>query len=51
MPAMPILMYTQHSYWGIELEAKKFGVRLLVSKTDDGRELFSAIETMLTTEP
>jgi len=47
MPTMPILMDTQHGYWGIELEAKKFGVRLLVPKTDDCGEPFSAIETML----
>jgi DNA-binding NarL/FixJ family response regulator len=47
MPTVPILMYTQHNYWEIELEAKKFGVRRVVSKGGDARELFSAIETIL----
>ena len=51
MPTVPILMYTQHTYWGIELEVKKFGVRMLVPKTGDGGELLSTIETMLSSEP
>jgi CheY-like chemotaxis protein len=46
MPTVPILIYTEHNYWEIELEAKKFGM----SKTDGG-ELFSAIETMFGSEP
>jgi two-component system response regulator NreC len=46
MPTVPILIYTQHNYWEIELEAKKFGVRRVVSKTDDSNELFSAIEAI-----
>jgi len=46
MPAVPILIYTEHSYWEIELEAKRFGVRRVVSKTDGGGELFSAIESI-----
>ena len=50
MPALPILMYTQHNYWEIELEAKKFGVRRVVSKGGDAAELFSAIETMLSSD-
>jgi CRP/FNR family cyclic AMP-dependent transcriptional regulator len=51
MPKVPILMYTQHNYLEIELEAKKFGVRRVVSKTDDRDELFSAIDAMLSSEP
>lgn len=51
MPKVPILMYTQHNYLEIELEAKKFGVRRVVSKTDDRDELFSAIEAMFSSKP
>lgn len=51
MPKVPILMYTEHSYVEIELEAKRFGVRRVISKTDDRDELFSAIETMFSSDP
>jgi DNA-binding NarL/FixJ family response regulator len=51
MPTVPILMYTRHTNWGIELEVKESGVRMLVPKTGDGGELFSTIETMLSSEP
>jgi DNA-binding NarL/FixJ family response regulator len=50
MPAVPILMYTQNNYWEIDLEAKKFGVRRVVSKGGDAAELFSAIESILSSE-
>ena len=51
MPRVPILVYTEHHYWEIELEGEELGVRRLVPKTDDAGELFSLIETIVSSEP
>jgi DNA-binding NarL/FixJ family response regulator len=51
MPRVPILVYTEHHYWEIELEAEELGVRRLVPKTDDVGELFSLIETIVSSAP
>jgi two-component system, NarL family, response regulator NreC len=50
MLTVPILIYTEHNYWEIELEAQKYGVRRVVLRTGDGGELFSAIETIFNSE-
>jgi DNA-binding NarL/FixJ family response regulator len=46
-PAVPILMYTNHSSSEIEIEAKKAGVRQIVSKGGSNDELFRAVVTAL----
>jgi DNA-binding NarL/FixJ family response regulator len=51
MPRVPILVCTDHHYWEIELEGEELGVRRLVPKTDDPGELFSLIETIVSSEP
>jgi DNA-binding NarL/FixJ family response regulator len=51
MPRVPILVYTEHQYWEIELEAEELGVRRLVPKTDDVGELFDLIEAIFGGEP
>jgi DNA-binding NarL/FixJ family response regulator len=51
MPRVPILVYTEHQYWEIELGAEELGVRRLVPKTDDPGELFSLIEAIVSSEP
>jgi len=42
-PTTPILLYTMHSFAGLDLEAKKVGIRKVVSKTDTGNDLLAAI--------
>jgi DNA-binding NarL/FixJ family response regulator len=42
-PAVPILMYTNHITSEIELEAKKAGVRQIVSKRGSSDELLHAV--------
>jgi DNA-binding NarL/FixJ family response regulator len=46
-PTVPILMYTMHSFKGLDLEAKKVGIRKVISKTASGDALLSAVEEEL----
>jgi DNA-binding NarL/FixJ family response regulator len=46
-PALPILMHTMHSSPSVDLEAKKAGVRKVVSKVASGDSLLVAIEDLL----
>lgn len=46
MPSIPIVLFTLHSFPAIELEAKKVGIRAVVSKSE-GRALLDAIEKLL----
>jgi DNA-binding NarL/FixJ family response regulator len=46
-PTIPILLYTMHSFAGLDLEAKKVGIRKVVSKTDTGNNLLNAIDELL----
>lgn len=46
-PAIPILLYTMHNFAGLEIEAKKFGIRKVVSKTDAAQMLLAAIDEVL----
>jgi len=46
-PGVPILMYTNYALAPLALEARKYGVRQVVSKGDSMDELFSAVETLL----
>ncbi|HXN23690.1 MAG TPA: response regulator transcription factor [Candidatus Dormibacteraeota bacterium] len=47
LPDAPILLHTQHYSPEIELEAKKFGVRQVMAKTDPAETLFHALESLL----
>jgi len=49
LPAVPILMHTMHMCSELALEAKKAGIRRVVSKTSTGNELFTAVEELLRT--
>jgi two-component system, chemotaxis family, chemotaxis protein CheY len=46
-PAIPILMCTMHHFASLELEAKKAGIRRVISKTASGDALLLAIEEAL----
>lgn len=47
MPGMPILMHTMHGSPAVNLEAKKAGVTIVVSKGESGENLIGAIEQSL----
>lgn len=46
-PTIPILLYTMHSFAGLDLEAKKVGIRKVVNKTDTGNDLLTAIDELV----
>jgi DNA-binding NarL/FixJ family response regulator len=43
-PAIPIFMHTMHNFAGLDIEAKKVGIRKVISKTATGDALLVAIE-------
>jgi DNA-binding NarL/FixJ family response regulator len=47
IPGMPILMHTMHGSPAVNLEAKKAGVTLVVSKGESGNNLIGAITELL----
>jgi len=47
MPAVPILMHTNHSSSELELEAEKVGVRQVISKGGSDGQLLRAVVTAL----
>jgi DNA-binding NarL/FixJ family response regulator len=49
LPGMPILMHTMHGSPAVNLEAKKVGVTLVVSKGESGENLIGAIGEALKT--
>ena len=51
MPTLPILMHTMHSSETLALEAKKAGVRQIITKGDSGDDLLMAIESVLHETP
>jgi DNA-binding NarL/FixJ family response regulator len=46
-PTIPIFMHTMHNFAGLDLEAKKVGIRKVISKTASGDALLVAIEEAL----
>ena len=50
-PTTPILLYTMHSFAGLDLEAKKVGIRKVVNKTDTGNDLLAAIDEVVSPAP
>jgi DNA-binding NarL/FixJ family response regulator len=46
-PTIPIFMHTMHNFAGLDLEAKKVGIRKVISKTAAGDALLVAIEDVL----
>ena len=50
-PTTPILLYTMHSFAGLDLEAKKVGIRAVVNKTDTGNDLLAAIDELISPAP
>ena len=46
-PTIPIFMHTMHNFTGLDLEAKKVGIRKVISKTAAGDALLVAIEEVL----
>jgi NarL family two-component system response regulator YdfI len=51
LPSVPILIYTLHDLPQMELEAKKFGVRAVVSKAADQSVLVETVERLLVDSP
>jgi DNA-binding NarL/FixJ family response regulator len=49
-PQLPILMHTNHGSEAVEIEAKKNGVRQVVSKDGDVNEFLRVIEELLAAE-
>jgi DNA-binding NarL/FixJ family response regulator len=49
-PNIPIVLYTMHRFAGLDLEAKKVGIRKVISKTAAAEELFLAIDEVLNAE-
>jgi len=43
-PAIPIFMHTMHNFASLDIEAKKVGIRKVISKTATGDALLVAIE-------
>jgi DNA-binding NarL/FixJ family response regulator len=50
LPSVPVLVYTLHDASWIEVEAKKAGVRRIISKTQSAESLVSAVEQLLKNE-
>jgi DNA-binding NarL/FixJ family response regulator len=50
-PHVPILMFTNHALSHLALEAEKAGIRRIISKTCEGDELATAVETLLNENP
>lgn len=50
-PAMPIVLHTLHDFAELTAEAKKYGIRQVVSKHESGDVLIRAIETHLEDKP
>jgi DNA-binding NarL/FixJ family response regulator len=46
-PLLPIVMHTNHSSEAVEIEAKKNGVRWVLSKGEDANEFLRVIEGLL----
>jgi NarL family two-component system response regulator LiaR len=46
-PAVPILLHTNHCFPSLEMEAKKNGIREVVSKDAPGNELVNIVEKLL----
>jgi len=46
-PSLPIIMHTIHDFPEMIAEAKKIGIRALVSKTDDSARLLDVMERLL----
>lgn len=46
-PTTPLLLYTMHSFAGLDLEAKKVGIRKVVSKSGTGNDLLTAIDELM----
>jgi DNA-binding NarL/FixJ family response regulator len=46
-PAIPLLLYTMHDFAGLDVEAKKVGIRRVISKTDPADALLAAIDEEL----
>ena len=46
-PQLPIVMHTNHGSKGVEIEAKKNGVRWVLSKGGDANEFMRVIEELL----
>ncbi len=47
LPSVPIVLYSMYATPQVELEAKKVGIRAVVSKTEAHRLLMPTIETVL----
>lgn len=46
-PTIPVVLYTMHDFAGLDVEAKKVGIRKVVSKTAPANELLFAIDEVL----
>jgi DNA-binding NarL/FixJ family response regulator len=49
-PQLPIVMHTNHGSEGVEIEAKKNGVRWVLSKGGDANEFMRVIEELLASD-
>jgi DNA-binding NarL/FixJ family response regulator len=50
LPSVSVLVYTLHDASWIEMEAKRAGVRRIISKTQSAEALISAVEQLLKKE-
>ena len=50
LPSVSVLVYTLHDASWIEMEAKRAGVRRIISKTQSAEALISAVEPLLKKE-
>jgi DNA-binding NarL/FixJ family response regulator len=50
MPSVPIVLHTQHYFGELVEQARKVGVKSVISKSETGEKLIPAIETLLAAE-
>jgi DNA-binding NarL/FixJ family response regulator len=47
MPGVPIVLHTQHCFGVLIEQARKVGIKTVISKTETGEKLIPAVETLL----
>lgn len=50
-PSVPILLFTNHAFSNLALEARKVGIRQVINKLYRGDELLHAVEQVLREDP
>jgi hypothetical protein len=47
MPGVPIVLHTQHCFGALIGQARKVGIKTVISKTETGEKLIPAVEFLL----